>query len=77
MSGVCSSQGFSRFFLALLIVLFLFSCKSDLDQLNKDAKHYVEGEVSRISSDWQPGDLMASVYPGVRDMFKLQTVMVL
>jgi tetratricopeptide (TPR) repeat protein len=74
MSGVCSSHGFSRFFLALLIVLFLFSCKSDLEQLNKDAKHYVESEVSRISSGWQPGVLMASVYPGVRDMFKLQTV---
>ena len=74
MADVCSSHGVSKSFLALLTVLLLFSCKPDLNQLNKDAKHYVESEVSRISSDWQPGVLMASVYPGVRDAFKLQTV---
>jgi superkiller protein 3 len=71
---VCSSHGVSKLFLALLISVLLFSCKSDLDQLNKDAENYVESEVSRISSGWQPGVLMASVYPGVREAFKLQTV---
>lgn len=74
MAHACSSHGVLKLCLFLLTVLFLFSCKSDLDQLDKDAKNFVESEVTRISSDWQPGVLMASVYPGVRDAFKLQIV---
>lgn len=74
MVRLCFSYGFSRWCLSLLTVLLLFSCKSDLDQLDREAKHYVESQVSGISSGWQPGVLMASVYPGVRDAFKLQTV---
>ncbi len=52
----------------------LFSCKDHTDQLNHDAEKYVESTVTRITSQWKPGVLMASVYPGVRKTFNLQTV---
>ena len=65
---------FSKLFLALLPAVFLFSCIDHLDQLNEDAKKYVESAVPRITSDWKQGALMASVYPGVRKEFKLQAV---
>lgn len=74
MERVCFYLRFSKLFLALLTAVILFSCIDHLDQLNEDAKKYVERAVPRITSGWKQGVLMASVYPGVREEFTLQTV---
>ncbi|WP_020586275.1 tetratricopeptide repeat protein [Desulfobacter curvatus] len=74
MGCVCPYLRFSKLFLTLLTAVILFSCTDNLDQLNEDAKKYVESEVTRITTGWKQGLLMASVYPGVREEFKLQTV---
>ena len=74
MERVCSYLRSLKLFSALLTALVLFSCSDNLDKLNEDAKKYVESEVTRITSGWKQGLLMASVYPGAREGFKLQTV---